>query len=112
MQRSCPSELVFPPYIKNCGKGESLGITICPKTVLGGKQGHAVYNVLSLQQSLFCVCHISWRSYDCHRVEVSMATISFVDITGHKKVVSVCLSICCSLVECSVNALKLCLCIS
>ena len=47
-----PSRTSFPPYfLKNCGRGESLRITTCPKTVIGGKQGHAHCRILML----FCV---------------------------------------------------------
>ena len=28
-------------FLKNCGRGESFGTTMCPKTVDGGKHGHA-----------------------------------------------------------------------
>ena len=41
--------------------------------------------------SRICVHQISWRSYDCHNIEVNPATISFVDITGFRIVVSVCI---------------------
>ena len=49
-----PSRASFPSTcLKNCGRGESLGITTCHKTMIGGKQGHAPCKILSLQQSLF-----------------------------------------------------------
>ena len=37
----------------------------------------------------FCVSQISWRSPQCHKDEVNLATNSFGDITGLKTVVSV-----------------------
>ena len=37
----------------HCGRGKSLGTTICLKTVVGGTQGHAPSRICSLQQSLF-----------------------------------------------------------
>ena len=37
----------------------------------------------------FYVSQISRRSYDCHNVELNLATHSFWDITGFKRVVSV-----------------------
>ena len=53
---SCASSSTTFP--KNSGRGESLGITTHPKTVVGGKQGHAPSKILLLQQSLF-VCQSS-----------------------------------------------------
>ena len=57
-------------------------------TVGGASNGHAPCRILSLQQRLFCVSGISWRSYDYHRVEVNLATPSCGDITGFEIVVS------------------------
>ena len=31
----------FTTFLKDCGRGESLGTTTCLKPVVGGKQGHA-----------------------------------------------------------------------
>ena len=40
-----------------------------------------------------CVSQFSWRSLDCHNVEVCLATTSFVDdISRFRTLVSVCLS--------------------
>ena len=39
--RSCPQACFSATFLKNCGRAESLGVTTCPKTVAGGKQGHA-----------------------------------------------------------------------
>ena len=59
-----PSRASFSStFLKNCGRGESLSTTTCIKAVVGGKQGHAPCRILSLQQCLFCVSRISWRSY-------------------------------------------------
>ena len=46
-------------FHKNCGRGESLGTTTYHKTVVGGKQGHALCKILLPQQSLFAPveCH-------------------------------------------------------
>ena len=38
-----------------CGRGEGLRTTACLRTVVGGKQGHAPCEILSLQQFLFLV---------------------------------------------------------
>ena len=40
-------------FLKNCGRGEGLGTTTCPITVIGGRQGHAPSEILLPQQSLF-----------------------------------------------------------
>ena len=47
--------LLSPTFPINSGRGECLGTTTCPKTVVGGKQEHAPCKVHSLQQSLFIV---------------------------------------------------------
>ena len=31
----------YTAFLKNCDRGESLGIATCLKTVVGGKHGHA-----------------------------------------------------------------------
>ena len=36
--------------------------TSCLKTVVFGKQGHAICKIISLQQIVFCVSEISWRA--------------------------------------------------
>ena len=48
-------ELVFSTiFVEDCGRGDTLRtITRCPKTVVGGKQGHAPCKILSLQQNRF-----------------------------------------------------------
>ena len=43
----------YTTFIKNCGRGEIVGTTMCVKTVFGGRQGHAPCKILWLQQSLF-----------------------------------------------------------
>ena len=40
-------------FLKNCGRGESLGITTCLNNVVGGKQGHALCKIPKLQQILY-----------------------------------------------------------
>ena len=51
-----PSLASFSTTCKeNCGRGESLGITTCLKTVVGGKQGHAPCKVLLLHITSFFV---------------------------------------------------------
>ena len=42
-------------FLKNHTRGENLGITICLKTVVGGKQVYDPCEMLWLQQSLFLV---------------------------------------------------------
>ena len=42
-------------FLKNCGRGESLKTTTCVKTVVGGKQGHAPCEILSLYKTSFFV---------------------------------------------------------
>ena len=48
-----PSQAIFPPHFNKCGRGERITATTCPKTVVGGKQGHAPWEIPSLQQSIF-----------------------------------------------------------
>ena len=38
-------------FLKNCGRGESLGNTTCPKTVVGGRQGYATCKILVLHKA-------------------------------------------------------------
>ena len=52
--------------------------------MVGGKQ-----NDFSPTKPVFCASEISWRSCDCHRVEVNLATLSFGDVTRFNIVVSV-----------------------
>ena len=33
-------------FMKNCGRGECLGTTVCVKTAVRGKQGHAPCEIL------------------------------------------------------------------
>ena len=55
-----PSRTSFSnTFLKNCGRDKSLGTTTCPKTVVGGKQGHATCNIPLLQQSLFLSAEIN-----------------------------------------------------
>ena len=52
-----PSRAIsFTTFLKNCGRGESLGTTTCPKTVARGNQRHATCNICLLQQGL---CFVS-----------------------------------------------------
>ena len=46
-------------FLKNCGRGESLRTTTCPKTVVGGKQSHAPCKILSLKQNVF-LCQLNF----------------------------------------------------
>ena len=43
----------FTMFLKYCGRGESLVTTTCLRTVDGGRQGHAPFKTLLLQQGLF-----------------------------------------------------------
>ena len=63
--------------------------TKCPKTVDGGEQCHAPCEILSLHLSLFLRQLNLWKSYDSHKVEVSLANLSFGDITGFEIVLPV-----------------------
>ena len=85
-----PSKASLPTmFLKHCGRGESLGTITCLKTVVGGKQGHALCKILSLQQSPFLV------SVECHgdrktviKMRQNLATLSVEDVTGFKTVES------------------------
>ena len=81
-------------FHKNCGIVESLRTTTYPKTVVVGKQGHAACKTPCSNKSSFCVSRISLRSQDCHEDDVNQVTLSFLDITGCKIMVSVCLKLC------------------
>ena len=51
-----PSRDSSPPHIsKNCVRGESLDITTCLKTVVGGKQGHTPVKYFRSSKASFCV---------------------------------------------------------
>ena len=47
-------------FHKNCGRGESLGTTTCPKTVVGDKQGHALCKIILLQQ-IHLLCQVEFH---------------------------------------------------
>ena len=57
-----PKLALHTTFPKNCGRGESLGNTTCPKTVVAGKHGHAPCEISLLQQSWIQI-RISWISY-------------------------------------------------
>ena len=59
---------------------------ICPKTVVGDKQGHAPDKLRLLQQILLCIGCISWRSKVCHTMKVNVVNLSHVNITASKTV--------------------------
>ena len=46
-------------FCKNCDSSECPGTPTCLKTVFGGKQGHASYEILLFQQSLF-LCQLNF----------------------------------------------------
>ena len=64
-------------FLKKCGRGKIFGTTTCLTNEVEGKQGHAPCEILRLAKPHFCVSRISWRLYDCHRVEVNLATLIF-----------------------------------
>ena len=45
----------YNKFHKNCGRSESLMTTTCPRSVVGGKQGFAPYEIPLHQQSLYFV---------------------------------------------------------
>ena len=45
----------MPHFVQNQYRGFGLRTTICPRTVVGGKEGHVHCKVLSLQQDIFFV---------------------------------------------------------
>ena len=93
-----PSRATFyTTFLHNCGRGESLKTTTCPKTVVGVSKGMMSVKCLRSNKASFCVSGISWRSLLCHRVEVNLATLSFWDITGFKTVVFVCQEFSCDI---------------
>ena len=54
-----PSRASFSTtFPKNCGRGKRLRTTICHRTVVGGKQGHAPCTIPLHQQSLF-LCQLN-----------------------------------------------------
>ena len=60
----------------------------CLQTVVGAKQ-HMLPVEYFHSTKTFCVIQISWRLLDCHKVEVNLATISFLDAIRFKILVSV-----------------------
>ena len=61
------------------------------KLWMGVRKGMLPVKYVRLIKASFCVHQNSWRSLDCHKVEVNLATLSFWDIVKFKTVVSVCL---------------------
>ena len=59
------------------------------------KQWLGVSKILYSNKFYFVVSQSSSRSQNCHKVEVNLTTLSFLDITGFKTVVSVCLNVMC-----------------
>ena len=72
--------------------GESLRITICLESMLVGMQGHVPCGILLFCQLLFFVSVKFHEDHNCHKVEVSMVTLTLWDITGFTTVVSFCVS--------------------
>ena len=56
-------------FLRNCGRGESLMITTCPKTAVGGKQGDATCKILLSKENLFLV---SVKFHGNHKIVTKM----------------------------------------
>ena len=65
--------------------------TMCPKTVVGGRQGHAPCEVLLFQQSLF-LCQLNVMEIIRMSQSSGDSGYPLEDITGFKTVMCVCLS--------------------
>ena len=65
--------------LKNCGRGESLRITTCLRTVVEGKQGHVPCKILLLHQSLFFV---SVEFHGDHSIVIKLRSIWPPSILG------------------------------
>ena len=89
----------------SCGRGDSLETTtflVVEVNALGPL--HVLYLWLGVSNGMlpvkyfaptkphFCVSLISWRSCDCHKAVVFLATLCFVDNARYKILASVCLT--------------------
>ena len=73
-------------FLKNYGRGESLGTSTCLMTVVGVSKA-------MLPVKYFCNPFLfQSRSYDCYKDEAKSGHSHFGDNTGFKTVVSACLS--------------------
>ena len=81
--------LVFlPHFLEIVVEVKAMGPPHVLELCQGCKQGHIPCRILLFQQRFSCVSRISCGSLDCHKVEVNLATLSFVGITVFKPVVS------------------------
>ena len=46
-----PGFFFLATFLKSCGRGKGLRTTMCIKTVVGGKQGHALCKILLLNKA-------------------------------------------------------------
>ena len=80
-----------PHFLKIVVEVKTLGPPHVLILLLGVSKGMHPAVSLRSNKASFCVSIISWRSQDCHKVEVNLTTLGFGDINRFKIVVSVCL---------------------
>ena len=49
------SVLLYAAFLKNCGRGESLGTTTLPDSMVEGMQWHSLQNTFAPSNPLLCV---------------------------------------------------------
>ena len=77
----------YTTFLEICGCGRCYGLrtATCLRTVVEGRHEEVPCEILLLQQILFCASWISWRSEDCHKVQVNLVTLFFTYYLGFKQ---------------------------
>ena len=80
----------YATFLKNHVRSQGLVTTTCLKTVVGVSKDTLPVEYLRSNKPTFCASRISRRSSHCHKFEVNLATVSFVDVVGFRTVRSAC----------------------
>ena len=84
-----PTELVFTPHFsKIVAEVKATGLPHVIELWLRIRKGMLLVKYFRPIKVTFYVSSISRGSHDCHRVVVNLATLTFWDITGFKRVLS------------------------
>ena len=70
----------YTTFLNDCGRGESFRTTTCLRTVVRVSRDMLPVEHFSSNEPSFCVSCISLRSQGCHKDQVYLATLPFVDI--------------------------------
>ena len=66
--------------LRNCGRGENVGIATCDKTEVGVRQGHAPYKILLLHIACFVSVIFSGNHRTAAKMRQNLTTLCFWDI--------------------------------